>query len=65
MLPAILIFVFYFVFLSSLRSSMAAGRWPLFPGFWVVHLAFLAMAWLVFNWERLTAKRMTKMQGVK
>lgn len=54
MLPAILVFVFYFIFLTSVREMMAQGKWPLFPGFWVVHGAFAALGWLLFNWDRLT-----------
>ncbi|MET0356381.1 MAG: LPS export ABC transporter permease LptF [Cellvibrio sp.] len=57
MLPAVLVFVFYFIFLSTLRGLMEQGKWPLFPGFWAVHGAFLALGWLLFNWERLTLPR--------
>jgi lipopolysaccharide export system permease protein len=53
MLPAILVFVFYFVFLSSVRGLMEQGKWPVLPGFWAVHGAFLALGWLLFNWDRL------------
>jgi len=54
MLPAILVFVFYFVFLSTVRGLMEQGKWPVFPGFWVVHGAFIFLGWLLFNWDRLT-----------
>jgi len=56
MLPAVLVFVFYFVFLSTLRGLMEQGKWPMFPGLWVVHVAFLLLGWLLFNWDRLTSK---------
>lgn len=57
MLPAILVFVFYYVFLSSVGGLMKQGKWPIYPGFWVVHIFFAGLAWLLFNWERLRAKR--------
>lgn len=54
MLPAVLVFVFYFVFLTSVRGLMEHGKWPILLGFWVVHGAFLMLGWLLFNWERVT-----------
>ena len=57
MLPAILVFVFYFVFLSSVRTAMETGKWPMWPGMWGVHVAFLFLAWLLFNWESITRRR--------
>lgn len=62
MLPAFLVFVFYFVFLASVREMMAKGKWPIFPGFWVVHGAFAALGWLLFNWDRLTLARRRRAQ---
>ena len=53
MLPAILVFVFYFVFLSTARGLMEQGKLPVSLGFWMVHGAFLALGWLLFNWDRL------------
>ena len=53
MLPAFLVFVFYFVFLGTVRGLMEQGKWPVLPGFWAVHGAFLALGWLLFNWDRL------------
>lgn len=57
MLPAFLIFVFYYIFLASVREMMAQGKWPLFPGFWAVHAVFAGLGWLLFNWDRLTLAR--------
>lgn len=57
MLPAFLVFVFYFIFLSTTRGLMEQGKWPIYPGFWAVHAAFGALGWLLFNWDRLTAPR--------
>lgn len=57
MLPAILVFVFYYVFLSSVGGLMKQGKWPIYPGFWVVHAFFAGLAWLMFNWDRITTKR--------
>ena len=57
MLPAILVFVFYYVFLSSVSGLMKQGKWPIFPGFWIVHAFFAGVAWLMFSWDRLTLSR--------
>lgn len=62
MLPAILVFVFYFVFLASVRGLMEQGRWPIFPGFWAVHGIFAALGWLLFNWDRLTLSQRRRAQ---
>lgn len=59
MLPAILVFVFYYVFLTHVRALMAQGKWPILPGFWAVHGAFLLLGWLLLNWDRLTKRRVT------
>ncbi|GGY69046.1 LPS export ABC transporter permease LptF [Cellvibrio zantedeschiae] len=64
MLPAFLVFVFYFVFLTTVRELMAQGKWPLFPGFWVVHGAFAALGWLLFNWDRLTLPKRRPVQEI-
>jgi len=53
MLPAILVFVFYYVFLTTVRGLMGQGKWPILPGLWAVHGVFLVVGWLLFNWDRL------------
>lgn len=57
MLPAILVFVFYYVFLSSVSGLMKQGKWPIYPGFWVVHAFFAGLAWALMNWDRLSFGR--------
>lgn len=52
MLPALLLYIFYFTFLGNVRSAMETGKWPLFPGLWLVHAVFGLLALLLFNWER-------------
>lgn len=65
MLPAILVFVFYFVFLTTVRGWMEQGKWPILPGFWAVHGAFLVLGWLLFNWDRLMQpKRRSRVEKV-
>ncbi len=63
MLPAFLVFVFYFIFLSTLRGIMEQGKWPIFPGLWIVHAAFLALGWVLFNWDNLTRSKRTSTVG--
>lgn len=53
MLPAILIYVFYLVFLTKARNAMAAGESSPAIGLWSVHIPFLVMALLMLNWQRL------------
>lgn len=57
MLPAFLVFVFYFIFLSTVRGLMEQGKWPIFPGLWVVHGAFVALGWILFNWDNFTRSK--------
>ncbi len=57
MLPAFLVFVFYFVFLRSVCGLMEQGKWPIFPGVWVVHGLFLGLGWLMFNWDKVSFSR--------
>ncbi|HWV16141.1 MAG TPA: LPS export ABC transporter permease LptF [Cellvibrio sp.] len=54
MLPALLLYIFYFTFLGNVRSAMESGKWPLFPGLWAVHGAFALLALLLFNWEKVS-----------
>jgi lipopolysaccharide export system permease protein len=62
MLPAILVFVFYFIFLKSVCGLMEQGKWPIFPGVWIVHGLFAGLGWLLFNWERLTSSKRQRAQ---
>lgn len=57
MLPALLLYIFYFTFLGNMRSAMENGKWPLFPGLWAVHAVFGLLALLLFNWERFVLWR--------
>ncbi|RYZ86694.1 MAG: LptF/LptG family permease, partial [Moraxellaceae bacterium] len=63
MLPAILVFVFYFVFLRSVCGLMEQGKWPIFPGVWIVHGLFAGLGWLLFNWDSLASSRRQRAQG--
>jgi len=64
MLPAILVFVFYFIFLSSLRGAMEHGKWPIYPGLWAVHAAFAGLGLTLFNWDRIASwKRRRRAAG--
>jgi lipopolysaccharide export system permease protein len=51
MLPAIVLFIFYYTFLSGMRGAMESGKWPVFPGLWGVHFLFLSLALFLLNWE--------------
>ncbi|MDO3386298.1 LPS export ABC transporter permease LptF [Gilvimarinus sp. SDUM040013] len=57
MLPAIILYLVYVAALSSVRSSIEGGEFPLMPGLWLVHSLFLLIAAVVF-WgpERLLRK---------
>jgi lipopolysaccharide export system permease protein len=60
MLPAILLFVFYYTFLSGARGAMESAKWPIFPGLWIIHLLFFVLALLLLNWDNLNLKRAQK-----
>ena len=57
MFPAILLYFLYYTFLGNVRSAMTSGKWPIFPGLWVVHVAFAFLAFLIFNWENFSLWR--------
>lgn len=63
MLPAFLVFVFYFIFLNTTRTLIEKGSWPIYPGLWAVHAAFGVLGWLLFNWDRLTHSLRRKSAG--
>jgi lipopolysaccharide export system permease protein len=62
MLPAILMFVFYFVFLSFVRGQMAQGKWPIYPGLWAVHGGFLLVGWWLFTKDKFARSRPLKLE---
>ena len=49
MLPAILLYLFYLAALSTLRSKIESGAFPLWPGLWLVHAVFLLIAVLLMT----------------
>jgi len=57
MLPAILIYIFYLVFLINARKAIADGDLPVWLGVWVVHIPFLLIALLMLNWQALLQSR--------
>lgn len=63
MLPAILIYVFYLVFLTNGRKAIAAGDLSPAVGLWVIHIPFLVVALLMLNWQTLFYGRAPKNQG--
>lgn len=69
MLPAILIYVFYLVFLMNARKAIAADELPVWVGLWSIHIPFLLVALLMLNWQwlfygRPKNSRVKKSQGV-
>jgi lipopolysaccharide export system permease protein len=61
MLPAILLYLLYLAALSTVRSEMEAGKFPLMPGLWSVHGVFIAIAGVIFiGPSRLLPKRGAK-----
>jgi len=60
MLPAILIYVFYLVFLTNARKSVAAGELSPSIGLWAVHAPFFIIAVLMLSWHRLFYGRAKK-----
>jgi lipopolysaccharide export system permease protein len=43
MLPALLIYIFYLIILSTARSWLEKGRLPTVPGIYIVHVVFLLL----------------------
>ena len=57
MFPAIILYILYYTFLGSVRGAMDNGRWPIFPGLWVVHIIFGLLGLLIFNWDNFSLWR--------
>jgi len=55
MLPAILIYLFYLAFLLNAHSKIMKGRLDPDIGLWPVHLIFLLLALMIFNWRNLSS----------
>lgn len=55
MLPAVLIYVFYLMFLLNANSRVMKGTLDPRLGLWVVHLTFLAIALIIFNWRSISS----------
>ncbi|MEJ2681675.1 MAG: LPS export ABC transporter permease LptF [Gammaproteobacteria bacterium] len=50
MLPAILLYLLYLTLLTSGRSAIEEGRWPMWLGLWWVHAAFIGVAVSLNAW---------------
>ncbi len=55
MLPAILIYVFYLTFLLNANSKMMKGKLDPDLGLWIIHLIFLLIALIIFNWRKISS----------
>jgi lipopolysaccharide export system permease protein len=55
MLPAILIYLFYLAFLLNANSKMMKGQLDPNVGLWMVHLIFLMLALIIFNWRHISS----------
>jgi lipopolysaccharide export system permease protein len=55
MLPAILIYVFYLTFLLNANSKMMKGKLDPDLGLWIIHLIFLLIALIIFNWQKISS----------
>ncbi len=63
MFPAIILYILYYTFLGSVRGAMDTGRWPIFPGLWVVHITFALLALLIFNWDNFSLWRRRRVES--
>lgn len=55
MLPAILIYLFYLAFLLNANSKVMKGQLDPDVGLWMVHLIFLMLALIIFNWRSVSS----------
>jgi lipopolysaccharide export system permease protein len=53
MFPAFMIYMVYLVCLNAIRDSIAKGVWPVFPGMWIVHAAFLLLGLVLLYWDSM------------
>lgn len=62
LMPAILIYASYYIFLLGVRNLMNSGTLGLYPGLYIVPLAFLLLAALPLNLPRHTLKKLIKLK---
>ncbi|MBP1087177.1 MULTISPECIES: LPS export ABC transporter permease LptF [Pseudomonas] len=60
LLPAILLYMSYLAILISVRSSLEKGKLPLSLGMWWVHAIYLSIGLLLFYWEPLRLKMVSR-----
>jgi lipopolysaccharide export system permease protein len=53
MFPAFMIYMVYLVCLNAIRDAIAKGAWPVFPGMWIVHVAFLLLGLVLLYWDSM------------
>lgn len=58
LMPALLIFASYYMFLLSVRNLVNHGQFPLYPGLYLVPLLFLLLVVLPLNLPRRTLSRL-------
>ncbi len=58
LMPALLIFASYYMFLLSVRNLVNHGQFPLYPGLYLVPLLFLLLVVLPLNLPRSTLSRL-------
>jgi len=57
MLPAMLLYLIFFLLQSSLRSNAAKGRFDPAIWMWVVNFSYLALAVLLNMWDTVPMRR--------
>ena len=62
LMPAILIYASYYMFLLSCRNMINSGSWPLYPGLFIVPVVFLFFVGIPLNlprnfWKLLHSKK--------
>jgi lipopolysaccharide export system permease protein len=65
LLPAIVLYFVYLVLLNLARDKLAGGDIPAWIGLWWVHLLFLVMTLVIWNWPRLKMFRYKAGSGAK
>lgn len=65
LMPAVLLFASYYMFLLSVRSLIMSGRFPMVPGIYVVPLAFFLLVAIPLNLPRHFFNRIMPSKSVK
>lgn len=57
LIPAILIYLSYFLALSALKSAVEEGTFPVYPGLWLVNIVTAMVGFGLLSWDSMPVRK--------